>query len=422
MGLKYQDGSLVFGETNFVSLEKIAQKKSDPFYVYDLDGMKSRLHYLKKSFPGISPHYAMKANSADRILKMFAQEGSGVDVVSGGEIRHALKTGFKAKDIIFSGVGKSRTELELAIGEEIKQINVESPQELLRIIAMSKAMNKKPKVAFRINPDVDAKTHPYITTGFRENKFGMGEHFVPELRAILTSNPNTVDLCGLTLHIGSQLQDILPIKDAIQKTLPLFYQFKQEGHQMRTFDVGGGLGIPYNEEHTFPSKDYALLNGYGKMLQEALQGFTGEVLCEPGRILVGSCGVLVGEVQYIKETPFRSFLIVNTGIHHMMRPALYQAYHRILPVRSNDNREQRIYDIVGPICESSDVLGRERTLYEIKPGEHIAIADSGAYGYSMASYYNEHDFPEQFFWENQHLDSDKPMDLKSEKEFQVRNL
>lgn len=407
MGLIYKNGSLHFGEEKFCSLLPLAQSQSQPFYLYDLDGMRARVRAMHKLRPGIQIHYAMKANGAERILKAFREEGTGVDTVSGGEIKIALAAGFQPNQIIFSGVGKTKAELELAISLSIKQINVESPQELQRIVQIARTLGKRPRVAFRMNPDVDAKTHPYITTGFRENKFGMGDHFFPELKSILRDAGDAVELMGLTLHIGSQLQDMSPLEDAIKIALKAFNGFKAEGYPMRTLDIGGGLGIRYQEEHTLPARDFALLEGYGALLRRVLEGFTGELLCEPGRILVGSCGTLVSEVQYVKETPFRNFLIVNTGMHHLMRPALYQAHHRILPLVQNNDRALVKYDVVGPICESSDVIGKDRELNEVRAGEYLAIADAGAYGFSMASAYNEHDMPREYFWENGALTSVK---------------
>jgi diaminopimelate decarboxylase len=227
----------------------------------------------------------------------------------------------------------------------------------------------------------------------------MGDHFVPELLAILKAAKDTVDPVGLTMHIGSQLQDLSPIEDAIRKTLAVFSAFQNQGVPLRSLDVGGGLGIPYTEEHKIPSKDLDLMAGYGKMLQRALKGFSGAVLCEPGRILVGSCGALVGEVQYVKETPSRNFAVLNTGMHHLIRPALYQAFHRILPLKENSGAAKKLYDVVGPICESSDVLGKQRELPEVSQGDWLAIADAGAYGIAMASTYNEHELPSQYFWE-----------------------
>lgn len=403
MGLVYRDGELCFGATELFPLSSLAQGRDKPFYVYDLSAMRARARALKGCFPNLIVHYAMKANAAERILRTFQEEGTGVDVVSGGEIRRALACGFEAGDVIFSGVGKTKAEIELAVGLGIKQINVESPQELERIVEIARALNKTPRIAFRINPDVDAETHPYITTGFRENKFGMDESFLPALREILRGAGGAVELIGLTLHIGSQLRNLAPLEDAIRKTLPLFHALAGEGHPMRTFDVGGGLGIPYQEEHTIPSKDLELLEGYGALLRRVLGDFPGTVLAEPGRILVGSSGTLIGEVQYVKETPYRNFLILNTGVHHLLRPALYQAYHRILPLVQHPERPARDYDVVGPICESSDVLGRDRKMPEVRQGEYLAIADAGAYGYTMASLYNEHPLPDQFYWEQGRL-------------------
>lgn len=404
MGLFYRNGLLQFGEENLCDLSEIVKRrKGEPFYLYDIDAIKTRVRTLREVYPGINIHYAMKANSCASVLRALMHEGTGVDVVSGGEIKRALKVGFAPDKIIFSGVGKSRAELELAIGMGIRQINVESPEELSRIIEIAVALKKHPKLAFRINPDVDAKTHPYITTGFRENKFGMGEYFVDELRSKMRAAKGAVTLQGLTMHIGSQLQDLKPLEDAILKTRALLDIFQGDGHVMKTLDVGGGLGIPYAEEHLYPSRDLALLQSYGAMLKRALHGFRGDVLCEPGRILVGSSGVLVGEVQYVKETPHRNFLILNTGIHHLMRPALYQAFHRILPLQKNEQREKKSYDVVGPICESSDVIGKNREMFQVQAGESLAIADAGAYGFTMASLYNEHALPAQYLWENGEL-------------------
>ena len=399
MGLIYQQGQLHFGEEKLCPLLPLAQSRNTPFYLYDLDAMRSRVRRLKAAYPGLELHYALKANGSPRVLKTFRQEGTGVDVVSGGEIRRAFAAGFRASDVIFSGVGKNREELSLAMGLGIKQINVESPQELLRIVELARASGQRPRIAFRVNPDVDAKTHPYITTGFRENKFGMGESFFPELREILRQAKGLVELVGLTLHIGSQLQDLRPLEDAIAITRRAWEAFRAEGFDMQTLDVGGGLGIPYQEAHRVPSRDLELIDSYGALLGRALKGFEGRVLCEPGRILVGSSGTLVSEVQYVKETPFRNFLIVNTGMHRLLRPALYQAHHRVLPLAENADRQIKRYDVVGPICESSDVIGKDRELPEVRQGDYLAIADAGAYGFSMASNYNEHAMPDELFWE-----------------------
>jgi diaminopimelate decarboxylase len=399
MGLYYRDGELHLGETDFYPLLPLAKARQAPFYAYDLDAMLSRVRALKAAAPkNLKIHYAMKANAADPILRLFQEEKVGVDVVSGGEIRKALMAGFHSRDILFSGVGKTRQEIHLAISSELGQINVESPQELERIAATAKELKKRARIAFRINPDVDPQTHPYITTGFRENKFGMDESFLPELRKLLKAHQDVLQLVGITMHIGSQIRELLPFTAAIRKTFAVYQSFIADGHKLETFDIGGGLGIPYQEEHLLPSKEISLLQEYGAMVSQELSPFPAQILCEPGRILVASSGVLVGEVQYVKETPHKNFLITDTGIHHLIRPALYQAYHRILPLLQNADRQTKNYDIVGPICESSDVLGKNRLLHEVRAGEFLAVADAGAYGFTMASQYNEHELPEQIFF------------------------
>ncbi len=399
MGLHYRDRELCLGEKNFYPLFPLAKVRHAPFYAYDLDAMLSRVQALKSAAPkNLKTHYAMKANAAEPILRLFQEEGLGVDVVSGGEVRKALKAGFSARNIIFSGVGKTREEIQLAVSSELGQINVESPQELERIAATAKALKKKTRIAFRMNPDVDPKTHPYITTGFRENKFGMDESFLPKLRALLREHKDHLNLVGITMHIGSQIRELAPFSAAIRKTLAVYQSFLDEGHAMESFDVGGGLGIPYQENHEIPSKEISLLQEYGAMISQELGGLKGNILCEPGRVFVASSGTLVGEVQYVKETPYKNFLISDMGIHHLIRPALYQAYHRILPLLDHPQRSIKQYDIVGPICESSDVLGKNRDLPEIFAGEFLAVADAGAYGFTMASQYNEHELPEQLFF------------------------
>lgn len=375
------------------SVNKLVEPGSDPAYIYDLDDMVFRLHHLRKSFSiGADIHYAMKANSNDVILRTFKKEGAQIDTVSAGEIRHALACGFEPADVIFSGVGKTGEELGYAIDLNIKQINVESPQELERIARIAATKNKKVRVAFRLNPDVDAKTHPYITTGLQENKFGMDSSFIPELKEIIRKNREQLHVQGVTLHIGSQLEDISPIEDAIRKTIPVYEDFARDGNPMQTFDIGGGVGTCYKKRNI--AGEMETITRYGKMASELLAPLGCRLLCEPGRILVGPGGVLVSEVQYIKSTPYKNFMIVNTGMHHLMRPSLYQAWHDILPVHKSDRPAVK-YDIVGPICESADVLGFDREIPEVRQGDLIAVANAGAYGYSMANLYNEHRLPRQ---------------------------
>ncbi len=387
--LEFKDNGLYLGG---VSLSSLAKKQGTPCYVYDIDGMVARLKELKDAFQGKAEiHYAAKANSNIEILKAFKKEKIGVDVVSWGEAQGAVEAGFSHKDIIFSGVAKSEEELLRAIKYQIKQINVESPQELERIGQIAKKLKKKVSVAFRMNPNVSPSTHPYITTGFRENKFGMDTSFLPELRGLLTKYKKYIVLKGLTIHIGSQLLELNSLKDAIQKTIPIYLDFKNSGYPLETFDIGGGVGIPYD------GKDSVELKSYGKMVLDLLRPLGCRILTEPGRVLVAEFGVLLTEIQYIKKSPYKTFAIVNSGMNHLIRPSLYEAVHRIFPVNNQQGSEENseLYDIVGPICESSDFLGKDRYLPKLKQGDILAILDAGAYGYSMASFYNHHKLPKE---------------------------
>jgi diaminopimelate decarboxylase len=401
MAYFYQNGELHLGtSTQSQTVASFIKSYDRPTYVYDLDDVEMRFQKYESAFQGLKHtiHYAMKANSHPLILKKLALLGAGVDTVSAGEIRKALDAGFASDKIIFSGVAKTRKEIEFAVENKIKQINVESPAELARIIEIATAKKTKINVAFRLNPDVNPKTHPYITTGFRENKFGMDESFLPELVKLLKST-DSVQLRGLTMHIGSLLFDLDVMTEAMEKTLAVHHTLSKEGFQLDRFDVGGGLGIRY--ETNDATEELAMLKTYGDRLKETVAKHISpsvEILAEPGRILVGRSGLLVSEVQYIKKAPAKLFAIVDTGMHHLLRPALYQAKHRVLPLK--EGVANQTYDVVGPICESSDVLARNVELPEIHAGELLAIADAGAYGFSMANTYNSHDLPREIVVEN----------------------
>ena len=394
MGFKNLNDRYLLEQNNkLIDLVDCYEKKESPVYVYDLDGLSKRV----KDFTSVLPantdvHYALKANCNINVLKIIKENGLGLDVVSGGELKQGLEAGFLASDIVFSGVGKTVKELELAINEGVKQINVESVQELERISFLAQKMNKKVNVAFRMNPDVDAKTHPYITTGFRENKFGMDFLEISTLLEILKQNKN-VELSGLTMHIGSQLRDIQPMEDASKRLLSLWDELIADGYKLKTLDLGGGLGIDYKDEE---SSDLANINLYGEMLKSLLKDFKGKIILEPGRILVARYGVLITKIQYIKENQFKNFAIVDTGMHHLMRPCLYQAYHRILPLKLDlSDSEEKLYDIVGPICESSDTIGKDRLMGHLRQDDYLAVCDVGAYGHVMSNNYNTHGLPNE---------------------------
>ncbi len=391
---EYQGGKLcVVHKADRVSLLSLAQKIHRPVYVYDLNGILDRLVFFKKCVAPARVYYAMKANAHPAILKALYAQNIGVDVVSGGEIALARKMGFS--DIVFSGVGKTTQDITLALKENISQFNVESVSELKRIAYLAKQTGKQARVAFRINPNINVHTHPYITTGLKENKFGLEEEHLPVLRDILLKHTSYVSLCGLALHIGSQAQDLEPLKVSIQKVKYL-YQELQKDFNLQTFDVGGGLGIDYKKSFDIAS-DNKIIKEYGQYLQQIACDFKGQVLTEPGRIIVGRFGCLIGQVQYIKYNARKNFVILNTGTHHLMRPCLYQAYHHIVPLLESDTTkgEGKVYDVVGPICESSDVLGRDRVFYNLKEGDFMAVLDAGAYGRVMACTYNAHPLPEE---------------------------
>ncbi len=377
------------------NLFSLVQKSGTPVYVYDLTGLMERLKFFKKHTAPAHIHYAMKANSNPDILKAFQEEGVGVDVVSGGEITQALKAGFQGQDIVFSGVGKTEEEIKLALKVDILQFNVESTGELKRIAKISSSMNKKAKVALRMNPDIDLNTHPYIKTGLREHKFGLELEQIPKLKEILRQRSAYLTLCGLTLHIGSQIQDLTALKASIMKIKSLYEELQKE-FDLQTFDVGGGLGIDYKSRDW--SEDLNLIKEYGLFLKNLSKTFKARILTEPGRIITARFGCLIGEIQYIKSNSYKNFVILDTGTHHLIRPCLYQAYHRILPLKmdcSHFHSSRQIYDVVGPVCESSDVLGRDRAFSNLREGDFMVVLDAGAYGAVMASQYNAQALPKE---------------------------
>lgn len=393
--IAYDDQRLsIVSETGCVNLASLTAADGGPFYVYDLDGLLARFKALREAFARpVSIHFAVKANNHPEILRALARAGAGADVVSEGEIRHSLECGFPGDKIVFSGVGKTKKEIRFALKAGVKQINVESVPELIRVADIARELKVKAPVALRMNPDVDANTHPYIRTGFRENKFGLDFAEMDALLGVLHNNSSVLELRGLTLHIGSQIREIAPFREAIEKTLRLHDVLTQKGFQLKTFDIGGGLGIDYHSADI--AADLKLLQDYAATVNELTQGRDFEVLCEPGRFLVARFGALIGQVQYIKETPYKTFAILDTGMHHLMRPALYEAYHRILPL-SQSTGDERLFDVVGPICESADVIGHERLLPAgLKEGDFLAIMDAGAYGAVMASTYNMRELPRQ---------------------------
>ncbi len=373
--------------------EKLYKKSGGPYYVYDLPGIHARCRTFKKciQIKRVSFHYALKANANEKVLKTILKSGMGADVVSLGELKRALAAGFKPSQIIFSGVGKTENELRFAIQKKIKQINIESVEELQRIAMLAKQHKKRVEIGLRINPNISAKTHPYITTGFHKNKFGIDLRSLPEVEKILSDELESLKCVGISMHIGSQIHDLKAFGDAIKKGLTLVETIKKRGWLISRFDIGGGLGIDYKKEAPHDIKN---IRRYGALVTKLLKNSDLEIMLEPGRILVARFGLLVAQVQYIKKNRSRTFAILDTGSHHLIRPALYGAYHRIIPLKKRAT--SYVYQVVGPLCESSDFLANDRRLTELKQGDLVVIADAGAYGYTMASTYNLHPLPPEY--------------------------
>jgi diaminopimelate decarboxylase len=383
--LGYKKNILHFGSEPLAPYLKHA-----PCYVYSKSGFAHRLEVFKKAMsflPEVEIHYAMKANSHKQALALVKKSGLGVDVVSGGELAWALQCKMDPRKIVFSGVGKTRQELQLAIKKKISSINVESVPELQRILSMSQST----PVLLRFNPDVSPVTHPYISTGFKENKFGMALSEIHECMEVLSKRKKI--LKGISIHIGSQLLDFSAFDEALEKSIALFYKMHEQGYAVDTLDVGGGVGIAYDQS---AQSDWEYFEKYLQVLKKHLTGFAFKVAFEPGRFLIARCGVLLTEVQYIKKTDFKTFVILNSGMNHLIRPALYEAYHRILALKLRPGSE-KLVDVVGPVCESSDYFAKNRMLPEIVEGDGLVLCDAGAYGMSMASNYNQFALPREIW-------------------------
>lgn len=375
-----------------VPLERIAREVGTPAYVYSLATLKRHFTVFDQAFAKV-PHivcFSVKANSNLALLRAFAKEGSGFDIVSGGELFRALKVGADPKKIVFSGVGKKREEIEYALDTGILMFNVESEEELLALNEIAAAIGKRAPISLRVNPDVDPQTHPYISTGMKKAKFGVDIEKSLETYRKAVSLRN-VEVVGVDCHIGSQLTSVTPFVDALAKVREyldrvLAGEMKKEGAQIRYLDLGGGLGINYHDE-TPPLPDE-----YAKAIIEGLEDLDVTLILEPGRVIVGNAGILLTEVQYIKETESKKFVIVDGGMNDLIRPALYGSYQAIQPVR--ENRAQKIVaDVVGPICESGDFFAKDREIPRPKRGDLLAIMSAGAYGFTMASNYNSHPKP-----------------------------
>jgi len=365
-----------------VSIQRIADEVGTPFYLYSASTIRRHVRVFTEAFSSVDHLvcFSVKANSNLAVLHLMAQMGVGADIVSGGELYRALKAGISPKKIVFSGVGKTAEEMRFALESGIFMFNVESSEELQVLAQVAVAQKKAAPVAFRVNPDVDPKTHPYISTGLKKNKFG-----IPVTEALnlyrQAAGMDGIKVMGIDFHIGSQLTTSEPFGEAVGRLMDLVYRIEGEGIQVRHIDVGGGLGITYDTESPPLPSDYA------RTIIEALGSGDRMLILEPGRVIVGNAGILVTRVLYRKIGATRNFVIVDAAMNDLIRPSLYDAYQKVLPVRQS-HREERICDVVGPICESTDFMGRDLRLAYPEMGELLAIMSAGAYGFPMSSQYN----------------------------------
>lgn len=365
-----------------VPLAAIAASVGTPTYVYSASTLRRHFEVLVDAFSDLEHLicYSVKANSTLAVLRLFHELGSGFDIVSGGELARVQKAGGDFARVVFSGVGKTEDEMALALKSGIRMFNVESAEELERLDAVGRAAGKRAPFALRVNPHVDARTHRYISTGLKTSKFGVP---FEEAQALYAKSRRMKGLSavGLDCHIGSQLTEGAPVRSAVKKVAELYSALNEQGHALTMLDVGGGLGIPYSGE-TPPSP-----TEYAKIIREVTRKTGATLVLEPGRMLVGNAGVLLTRVLYRKQTETKRFVIVDAGMNDLIRPALYEAHHEIQPVKKRRGATETV-DVVGPVCESSDVLGAKRELPKAQPGELYAVMSAGAYGMSMASTYN----------------------------------
>ncbi len=379
-GFHYVDDCLC---CHAVPLEAIAEKAGTPSYVYSGDAIRENYRAYDTALAGLAHdiHYAVKANSSLGILSLLAAEGSGFDIVSGGELYRVLKAGGDPSRIVFSGVGKTSEELRYALEQGIGRFNCESDQELRLLRESATQVGREPDVSLRVNPDIDAETHPYIATGLREHKFGIGlaeaERIYRQACELLPLRLN-----GISCHIGSQIFNIGAFEEALQRILTLADRLHGGGVSIEALDLGGGLGVEYEAGKQSPS-----IADYGRMLCTALAGANFRLGIEPGRSIVGQAGVLLTRVLYRKAGERKCFAVVDAAMNDLIRPALYQARHAVLPVRRG-GRSVELTDVVGPVCESGDFLAKGREMPRVEPGDLLAIATTGAYGFVLSSNYN----------------------------------
>jgi len=377
---KYKNGELYCED---VPVKTVARRVGTPFYLYSSNTLANHYRAFDSAFAGV-PHlicFAAKANPGSALLRLLGREGAGADIVSGGELFRALRAGIDPKKIVYAGVGKRRDELEYALKMDILMFNVESGDELLALDRAASAMHVRARVALRVNPDIDPKTHAYISTGLKENKFGIPIEEALEHYQTARNLPS-IDVVGIHQHIGSQITEVQPFVDAIVKVMGFVKELRSAGIDIKYYNIGGGLGITYKDETPPLPKDVAAA------IRPHLVKSGCTIVMEPGRAIVGNAGILVTSALYHKESGEKRFLIVDAGMNDLIRPSLYEAYHDIRPVIEPASPVTMAYDVVGPICESGDFLAKDRELTSINQGDLLAVMGAGAYGFSMSSNYN----------------------------------
>jgi diaminopimelate decarboxylase len=384
-----------------MALDALAKKYGTPLYIYSADHIRYRLGLFTEAFAAL-PHlvcYAVKANSALAILKLFDQRRAGFDIVSGGELERVLAVNKSAAGrVVFSGVGKTAAEIDLALRSGILLFNVESEGELDLLAERASKRKKRARIALRVNPDVFAETHPYISTGLREHKFGID---VRKARAVYraAAKQKWIEPAGVSVHIGSQIRSAEPFGAAAARVAGLISDLRKDGIPIEFLDVGGGLGVEYHGAQPFNPEEK--MRQYATALMQAIKGLDGiTLLLEPGRFLVAQAGALVARVLYVKKNGEKTFVITDAGMNDLIRPALYQAHHDIVSVAPRKGGRKMVADVVGPVCETGDFFARDREIDVVKPGELVAILDAGAYGMSLASNYNSRPRPAEIMVEN----------------------
>lgn len=366
-----------------VPVRNVAQRVGTPFYLYSSNTLVNHFKSFAGAFKDV-PHlicFALKSNSNGAVLRLLGREGAGADIVSGGELFRALRAGIDPRKIVYAGVGKRRDEIEYALKVGILMFNVESAEELLALDRAAKEMHAVARIALRVNPNIDPKTHAYISTGLKENKFGIPIEHALECYQTAKSLPN-VEVVGIHQHIGSQITEVRPFVDALEKLVGFVKELRGAGMSIKYINIGGGLGITYKDET--PPHPIELAKAIQPQLKQA--GCT--LVLEPGRAIVGNAGILVTNALYHKDSGEKRFLIVDAGMNDLIRPSLYEAYHEIKPVVEDRSSKKAVFDVVGPICESGDFLAKDREISDVKQGELIAVMGAGAYGFSMSSNYN----------------------------------